>query len=275
MSWSRTLITCPLALSDDSMGSPLDIIFSIMFKRVIPIYLGAETLKYINDYWSDLTGSGYTFMQQKERGQAAVTLGIARAKDALHITDFFKFLDRVTPGNEGLKTTFSHLPILGPTAPISFAATFFNSIGLFSSRSYEEWIDYYTSGEDPIRKGRYWFLGSTPWMGERIQYFEPSRYRQVMAQWHYTDTVYGSKEMYWSHSFLPTPSYPLAPVRRFITDRYWFEKMHAKDRPYPLTGEMFDPNTPWGPVLNTTIGRILKPQFRLVRGCLQGRPQEN
>lgn len=257
----------PLALSDDSMGSPLDIIFSIMFKRVIPIYLGAETLKYINDYWSDLTGSGYTFMQQKERGQAAVTLGIARAKDALHITDFFKFLDRVTPGNEGLKTTFSHLPIFGPTAPISFAATFFNSIGLFSSRSYEEWIDYYTSGEDPIRKGRYWFLGSTPWMGERIQYFEPSRYRQVMAQWHYTDTVYGSKEMYWSHSFLPTPSYPLAPVRRFITDRYWFEKMHAKDRPYPLTGEMFDPNTPWGPVLNTTIGRILKPQFRLVRGA--------
>ncbi|MFW6029815.1 MAG: thermonuclease family protein, partial [Halanaerobiales bacterium] len=38
-------------------------------------------------------------------------------------------------------------------------------------------------------------------------------------------------------------------------------KKHKKDRPYPLSGGMFDPNTPWGWAGNMTIGRILKPRI--------------
>ncbi|MEG1494745.1 MAG: hypothetical protein RR406_00375 [Bacilli bacterium] len=32
-----------------------------------------------------------------------------------------------------------------------------------------------------------------------------------------------------------------------------------EDRPYPMTGKMFSEGTPWGAVLNPTIGEILKP----------------
>jgi len=81
-----------------------------------------------------------------------------------------------------------------------------------------------------------------------------------MSEWKYTNTVYVSREEYWSHSFLPTPRHPFAPIRRYITDPYWFEEMHKKDRPYPRSGGLFDSDTPWGMIGNITIGNILKPQ---------------
>jgi hypothetical protein len=257
----------PLAMSDDSMGSPLSTFGNIMAKRVMPIYAGVTALKYTSDYWSEISGSGYTLEQHKERTKANATLRLSKFKDATGLTSAFKFFDRVTPGNEGIKASVNKLPFMGPLAPLTIGMEALNSVGTFSGRTEKEWVDYFNTGEDPVRKGRYWILGSTPWMGESIDHYEPNSYRQAMSQWEYTDTVYGSRENYWAHSWMPTPTEPLAPVKRFVTDRYWFEKMHLKDRPYPLTGEMFDPNTPWGTLLNPTIGRILKPQIKLSAGA--------
>ena len=41
--------------------------------------------------------------------------------------------------------------------------------------------------------------------------------------------------------------------------QYWLEEKHIDDRPYPLTGKLFAEGTPWGAVLNPTIGEIIKP----------------
>ena len=66
----------------------------------------------------------------------------------------------------------------------------------------------------------------------------------------------------WSHSWLPTPSNPLSPIMAWA-DPYWLERKHAEDRPYLLSGSMFQEGTPWGAVLNPTIGLLLKPEKEL------------
>jgi len=108
-------------------------------------------------------------------------------------------------------------------------------------------------GEVPIRKGRFWPLGNTPFKGGKIEYYRPSWYRRLQGGAMYTSDTYGSpmeKFLYYNDFS------PLRPI-----DPYRFEKKHYKDRPYPVTGEYF--SGPYGaavPILNSTIGRILKPQ---------------
>ena len=279
----------PIGLSDESMGSIGSFLGNIMAKRVLPIGAGIAATKYASDHLEDYTG--YTGRQHYERGKAHTRLTVSRLMDNTSFgsivgglagykaggvggalsgsffgrlfmpdpaTDTMDYIDRLTPGSEGLGTALGSVP--GPGWAASFT-------GAFSGKSEEDWVDYYKHGQDPVRRGRYWPLGNTAWMGEGISHFEPNSYQQAMAEPQYTDTVYGSKENYWKHHWMPTPRYPLAPVRRFITDRYWFEDMHRKRRPYPLSGEMFDPNSPWGVVLNPTVGQIMKPVRRYTTGA--------
>jgi hypothetical protein len=109
------------------------------------------------------------------------------------------------------------------------------------------------TGEVPIKKGRYWPLGNTKFSGGKIEYYRPSWYRRLQGGAMFTSDTYGSpmEKMLYYNDFSP-----LRPL-----DPYKFEKKHYQDRPYPVTGEYF--SGPFGaavPVLNATIGRILKPQ---------------
>lgn len=253
----RNLDVLPLSLTDESMGSSGAIIKNAFFKRIMPIYAGIEAFKWVNDYSKELTG--YTLEQREERAKAHTRFKMAGIKDSLGITSLLKQLDLATPGSEGLETFIREAPLTGPTAPLAVAGKMLDWTGIGSTKSYKDWTEYYLYGEDPIRKSRYWIMGSTPWMGEGITHFRPNSYKLAMSEWRYTDTVYGSRENYWAHSFLPTPSHPFAPIRRYITDRYWWEKMHRKDRPYPISGGLFDPDTPWGMIGNITVGRFIKP----------------
>jgi len=108
-------------------------------------------------------------------------------------------------------------------------------------------------GEVAIRQGRFWLLGNTPFKGGKIQYFRPSWFRRLEGAAQFTDDTYGNpmeKLMYYNDFS------PLRPL-----DPYRFERKHYNDRPYPLTGEYFSgPFGPVTPLLNATVGRILKPQ---------------
>lgn len=108
-------------------------------------------------------------------------------------------------------------------------------------------------GEVPIRKGRYWPLGNTPFKGGKIEYYRPSWYRRLQGGAMFTSDTFGSPmEKFLYHNDFS----PLRPL-----DPYRFERKHYQDRPYPITGEYF--SGPYGaavPVLNATIGRVLKPQ---------------
>ena len=110
--------------------------------------------------------------------------------------------------------------------------------------------------EVAIRKGRWWPLGNQPWKGGRVQYFRPSWYKRFMSGYQYGEQGWGSpmERLAFGHDFSP-----LRPL-----DPYRWEREHANDRPYPVTGEYF--TGPWGPLtgaLNLTAGRILKPSRRM------------
>jgi hypothetical protein len=118
---------------------------------------------------------------------------------------------------------------------------------------YQQKRDQLLTGEVAIRKGRFWPLGNTKFTGGKIEYYRPSWYRRLQGGAMFTSDTYGSpmEKMLYYNDFSP-----LRPL-----DPYRFEKKHYQDRPYPVTGEYF--SGPFGaavPILNATIGRLLKPQ---------------
>ena len=123
-------------------------------------------------------------------------------------------------------------------------------------KSYQEKREELTTGDVPIRQGRYWPLGNTPFKGGKIQYYRPSWYQKFQAGAMFTSDTYGSPA---EKALFYNDYSPLRPL-----DPYRFERKHYEDRPYPLTGEYF--SGPFGPAtsaLNATIGKILKPQVRM------------
>ena len=124
----------------------------------------------------------------------------------------------------------------------------------------EELREHLRSGVEPVRSGRYWTLGNTPFTGGKIGYYRPTWYRRAQSDYQFTDVKYGSKDEYWANHWMPTPRYPGAPIRHFITDPYHYELKHYYTRPYPMTGRLGHEIPLIGPVISATIGRILKPQ---------------
>lgn len=141
----------------------------------------------------------------------------------------------------------------------------FLTFGLFSDfRNADEVRDYYESGEDPIRKNRYWGIGSpSPWAGAGIDHYEANWYRKLKSDYKFTDTMYGSESEYWANNWMPTLTHPFAPIKHFLTDPYHYEKKHEDDRPYAITGGFSEiQNIPLvGNLIDSTVGRILKPRL--------------
>jgi hypothetical protein len=123
-----------------------------------------------------------------------------------------------------------------------------------------EMSEFWSKGEVPIRRGRWWPLSPTPFEGQRTMAYIPNMYRRLQSRYQYTwEGTRGPEEEYFAHSWIPTPSYPLAPLNRLL-DPYWFEKGTYFTRPYQRTGDFFTgPYGPLTPVLNMTIGQLIKP----------------
>ena len=121
---------------------------------------------------------------------------------------------------------------------------------------YAEKKEQLLEGEVPIRQGRFWPLGTTPFEGGKIMYHRPSWYRKLQGGAMYTSDSFGSPV----EKFLY--GYDFSPLKAL--DPYRYERKHYEDRPYPVTGEYF--SGPWGPVtdvLNATVGKVLKPQLKM------------
>jgi hypothetical protein len=129
--------------------------------------------------------------------------------------------------------------------------------GMIGSRDTANHLRRIYSGEEdvPVRQGRGWEVGSVPFAGTRITAWRP--HESVLMKSHARiKSLYGTEENYWAHNkFL----HPL----KYIRDPYYLEKLHEKDRPYPITSPAFS-NVPLvGPLLAATIGKILKPVVRM------------
>lgn len=210
---NRYFGTLGMQLNVSKFNGPLDLYMRGMVGKRVLPIFAAGTTALT----VDRTIGGYT--QPKDRNNERVYSPFFTTKAAAGIVEARSILSGITPG--------------GP--------------------SYDEKKEQLTEGMVPIRQGRFWPLGNTPFVGGKIQYYRPSWYRKLQGGALFTSDTYGSpmeKFLYYNDIS------PLRPI-----DPYRFERKHLYDRPYPVTGEYFSgPFGPAVPLLNATVGRILKPQ---------------
>ena len=244
---NRPLDKFGLGLKDSQKKSPFSIVAGLSMSRVFMPIVAYQTAKSLDDFFLD--GAGRKRVAQT---RANISLDLASVKDMTGLTRLGKDLETYIPGYEHLE---------GSPVGMALRAGTFGFLG--DNRSRDELEEYYRSGEDPIRKGRWWELGSTtPWIGERIEYYRPNQYRRTMSDWEYTDTMYGSKREYWSNHWMPNIFNPMAPVKHFITDPYHYENKHEDSRPYAVTGGYSSLNSiPLiGPAVNNMVSSVFKPR---------------
>ena len=224
-----------VGFSKDSMGSTFDMMKSIALKRILPVAVGSTYLEWLDDTSEEVTG--ISIAGAAAQGIANVDLAARKTLDFIGMTDWLKGEKALNPIMQywGDHTEFM---------------------------SYDERKEWYESGYEPVRKGAWWtFGGVNEARGAEISYWQPSFVRRIQSD--YLDkSLYDGYFDKWSHSLLPTPANPLSPFIG-LADPYWLEEKHKDDRPYMLTGEMFASGTPWGAILNPTVGALLKPQKSL------------
>src|SRR5579875_859069 len=252
-----------LGFSDDSMGSPLQLMSSLFLKRMLPIYAGVQAYQYLDYRLDQDTGAGLTERYQKN--VAMDDLEDAWKQDKAGITERKKRDYMLHPGIDQWGDMPSlHIPGIGQFGPGKLLGILFapgTPIDEKDTYTYEEMQDYYNNGVDPIRKSKWWLMGSkSAYRGERITEFRPNPLRMAESDWEYSNVTATGQER-WEHSYFPTFENWFGLKHLLgMEDPYWFERKHYYDRPYLLTGSMFNPNTMWlGDIGNATIGQLIKP----------------
>lgn len=203
-------------------------------KRIGAAWLGYKIYDFADDMTKASTGMGIT--EAGMSGLANSYLGIKKITGALGLDESLKSLSQ-------------------DNAILNYFGEYTGEIG-GEWNTYEEQKDYYENGYTPIRKARYWWFGSSnEFRGGRISYFEPNTLRSLKSDYKDMSLYNGSYWNKWN------------PIN--ILDPYYLENLHKEDRPYPISGSLFEENTPWGVVLNPTVGAILKPKVRLNNDRLQ------
>lgn len=203
--------------------------YNLLFKRVIPASIALTQLDWANDTF----GINKNF----QIGLANMDLGFRKFTDATGLTDVFKLAKMANPAAQYIS---------GDYRPY---------------QSYDERLDYYQNGKDPIRSGRYWVWGSTnEFRGSSISYWEDNSLKLAQSDY-YNKSVYGGYWSKWAHSPIPTLTNPFSPLV-YAFNPYWLEEKHMEDRPYLLSAPLFEQGTLQSLVLNPTLGEIIKPQRR-------------
>ncbi len=229
----EALSTIGLNFSSASTANVLDYSKNVALKRILPVAITYTYLDYLSDTVGRVTGT--TLQGYAASGLANVDLGARKILDTVGIGKMIETERELNP--------IAHY-YLG------------------NYQDSDERREWYQSGYSPMRKSRWWNFGSlSEWRGSEISYFQPNYLRRAHSNWD-DAALYDSLGEKWSRSWLPTPTSPLSPLR-YLMNPYWLEEKHKEDRPYMMTGKMFAEETPWGAVLNPTLGQIIKPQKRM------------
>ncbi len=220
-----------LGLSSNSMRSPLDTFKNIALRRVLPAMLAYNTFDYLNFEARNFTGVSLV----GAAANVASNTDLALRNIADHTGVGFLY--------DQFKNT-------------SVIAEYLTGTTDYQNRDERE--EWYKNGESVVRKARFWSFGSaSEFRGTSISYYQPNYLRRAHSNWKEVG-IYGDPDEKWKHSPLPSLRHPLSPIR-FLLDPYWLEKKNFDERPYPLTAKMFSEGTPWGAILNPTVGQLLKP----------------
>ena len=244
---NATLNQVGLGLSAKHLGSAPQILSNLTMKRIFPVLLTVEGFKYSNYLYEQYAGDEYE--DQLANMFVNTQFFMADVFDNLGLTEKFKKAKDLFVGYNFI----SELPVPVLTTEGLTPIQLGDLLPLDKTR--EELEEYYETGKEPVRKGRYWQTGNTPFIGSKIEYWRPNWYQRITSDWQYTDTLWGSKEEYWDNHFL------ISPLNHFLLDPYHWEKKWYYDRPYPITGGIAEIEAiPLiGPLLDRTVGQILKP----------------
>ena len=220
-----------LGFSGKSTGSTGELIKNIALKRVAPVAGAFALYDYMNYESENITGISMT---------GAMANSIANMDMAARKLAYSTGLGQAADWFKGSSVIGEYWT------------------GSTDFQTAEERAEWYENGYSAVRGGRFWGFGSTSeYRGSAIQYYQPNYLKRTHSNWSEVG-VYGSAEEKFKHSWLPSLRHPLSPIRAAL-DPYWLEKKNMDERPYPLTGKMFSEGTPWGAILNPTVGEILKP----------------
>lgn len=228
---NQSISTVGLGLSIDSTKSSWDTAKNLILKRFLPIYGAYQGYQLINTIGEDDTENGTkpsTLHQRILSGIAKTDIGLHAISEKLGMPNFVENLSELTPGSDMLE----ELP----------GITMLNLQDTADERA-----EYWENGYDPVRKGRYWSLNETPFIGGKIQYYKPNALRSAMADAKFSDSLYGSRKEYFS---------------QILNPRY-YDKKNYYDRPYLMSSSAFE-NVPLvGPFLSSTIGRVISPPKKM------------
>ena len=239
-----------LGLSIDSKSSTGALMSNLLLKRALPAYMLTQVPEMIN-YFSepffgddDEDGNPGNITKWLMRGVKKFDLAAHSLMDLTGATSVFKFLGEMTPGSDQI----NEMPVI-------------YQLGLGQTR--EEREDYIENGYDPIRKGRYWSSGNTPYTGGKIMYYRPNIYRRVEADVEFSDSKWGSRQEYYNHTWYPNPVNPLAPLNYFVFDRNHWDQKHYYDRPYLKSAPVGSDIPIVGPLFSATVGKVIDPQTKM------------
>lgn len=222
-----------LGFSKHSTKSVGNLAANIGLKRILPVMAAGYALSYLNYESENLTGTSLN--EAKENAKSNFVLGLKTIEDGIGMH------------NASRRTRY------------------YNPIAKYWGGDYkdkDEYLNHLEYGYDPVRKGRFWSFGSSSeFRGSKVSYWKPNSSRLAHSNY-YDVSLYESSEEKWKHSLMPSIRHPLSTVRA-LTNPYWLEKKHYEDRPYPVSGKMFEEGTPWGAFLNPTVGALLKPEIKM------------
>jgi len=233
-------------------------------------YYGYKTISYLarqTTGWgpTDITGKAYTSareLQQNLINQVGLTEIARKTEKAFPGTIKSPISYGVRAGAPlwmgliGKKAAGTKGARIGLAMGLAFALITWGDI----TQDPEELHKIFTGEQDiPVRKGRYWPFGRTPFAGGKINYWRPHWYPMLRSRYKYKGQLWESETEEMAQG---TPLSPiLAPLLQGkMWDPYYWEKKHYYDRPYPITGELFEPTMPFSWLGNMTIGQLIKPQ---------------
>lgn len=203
----QMLVTMPQNIANDvGLGlrgqdrlTTLRTVTSFYGKRILPAVVAYEAYKNYNANMHALGLPGIDDMAANV--MANINLTAAGVKDTLGLTSLNQWGVGTLPGLDQY----------------------------FHPRSRKEYEEYLKYGNEEVREGRGWLIGSrSPLTGGAIKYIRPNAYRRWKSHWTEADNVDISNPHY---SYLPNLQNPLAPISLLFNPDWWEEK-HRSDRPY-------------------------------------------
>jgi hypothetical protein len=245
----------------------------------VPMIYGAamEALEY-GDYALE-TLTGISPKKTLASIYATIRVNQQRFRETVGIQQVARSAEKNFPGSVDSELGFIMRSIVAPAAvfaklsssttvgkAVVGAAAVFGLIGGPEPGQTSEELEAEYSGQTkvPVRKGRFWGMGTTPFSGGEISRYDYSWYHKLSSEYRYR-SMYGSRGeyfRYYSNVFgvpFPNPNNLFGILNVF--NPYKLEERHADTRPYEATSNMFEEVPVFGPLLASTVGSLIKPSI--------------